>query len=64
MIINCSLNVSEALSVCPQIVRQQALLNTERRQRAYLSKYMTTAHSQRDTQNKQIIFLYSSVFLL
>ncbi len=28
MMINCSLSVSEALSVCPQIVRQRVLLNT------------------------------------
>ncbi len=27
-------------------------------------KHYNAAHSQRETQNKQIIFLYSSVFLL
>ncbi len=65
-------NVSEELCVYLTMVfsnkRKKGLLIvlsvSVRRQHAYLSKYMTTAHSQRDTQNKQIIFLYSSVFSL
>ncbi len=47
------------LSVCPQIVRQKALLkHYEGRQRAYLvcSTRHNATHSQRETQNKQIIF--------
>ncbi len=58
--------VSEALSVCPQIVRQQTLLNTMSGANAHTwvcSTWHNAAHSQRETQNKQIIFLYSSVFI-
>ncbi len=53
-----------AHAVCPQIVRQQTLLNTEQRQHAYLSKYMTTAHSQRDMQIKWIYFYIAMFFVL
>ncbi len=61
-----ALPVSEALSVCPQIVRQQTLLNTMNGANAHTwvcSTWHNAAHSQRETQNKQIIFLYSSVFI-
>ncbi len=63
IVLSVSVRLSVFVSMSSDSETAGAVKHYERRQRV-CSTRQNAAHSQRDTQNKQIIFLYISVFAL